>query len=277
MKVSITLATRGRPDRVLRTLTEMVPNVRNPDTRIVVAVDSDDVGTLEILSSLEAFAPCVIVDVREREDCIGDKWARALTVAPADLYGICADYCPMATPGFDEKVLEAAAVFPDGIGVVCDYLANLSFPHTQFTTAKLVRLMGGRLYPSYFPYWFIDHWLDDISKMIGRLALADIVTARPFKSGTQDMREPGFWATFYDSLFPERARQALAIINSPEFEEPAWRKKMLVQNFALIEQRSRMINDYVRSLEGTCKTTDERYERIRARAVAKMQQIAVAA
>lgn len=276
MKLSITLATRGRPELLRKTLERTLPNIELADTRIVVAVDFDDADTMQIADELRVM-PGVIVDIREREDCIGDKWGRAIEAAPADLYGITADYCPIVTPGFDKRIVEAAERFPDGIGVVCDYLANLSFPHIQVATAGLVRLMGGRLYPGYFPYWFVDHWLDDVSKIIGRLTFVDLIVERFPKPETQGMREPAFWASLYDSLFPERVRMALAIITSEEFDEPMWRKRMLVANIPLIEQRSRMINSLVRGMEGTDKTTDARYGRIKAAALAKLQDLAAPA
>lgn len=276
MKLSITLATRGRPDMLRRTLERTVANIELADTRIVVAVDFDDADTMQVADELRVM-PGVIVDIREREDCIGDKWGRAIEAAPADLYGILADYCPIVTPGFDKRIVEAAERFPDRIGVVCDYLANLSFPHIQVATSEMVRLMGGRLYPGHFPYWFVDHWLDDVAKMIGRLTLADLVVERFPKPETQGMREPAFWASLYDALFPERVQMALAIINSEEFDEPAWRKRMLIANFPLIEQRSRMINSIVRGLDGTDKATDARYGRIKAAALSKLQHLAARA
>ena len=52
-----------------------------------------------------------------------------------------ADYTPHITPGWDTKVLEAASVFPDGIGVVYNHLANLSFPGMVTATAELVEKM----------------------------------------------------------------------------------------------------------------------------------------
>jgi hypothetical protein len=52
------------------------------------------------------------------------------------------DYVAFVTPGFDERVLEAAEVFPDGIGVVYNHLANLSFPFMNAVTKGYVEKPG---------------------------------------------------------------------------------------------------------------------------------------
>lgn len=273
MSLSISLVTRGRPALLRKTLERTIAGIRMPDTRIVVAVDADDWATVAVADELRAM-PHVLVDVREREDYFGDKWNRVLGVAPADLYGMLTDYGPYTSAGWDEKLHEAAAAFPDGIGVVYDWLANLSFPCTMTVTRRMTELMGNRIFPAVFPYWFVDHWLTDIAQMIGRVSFADVTFDRSARPGTQDQREPGFWGEVYNGLYMERMQTAASIIQSDEFQEPAWRKALLLRNFPLIEQRSRMLNGMLTNMEGTEKNFDERYLRIRAAAVAKLEKVA---
>jgi hypothetical protein len=264
MKLALTLATRNRPQLLKMTVDKTLANMAREDTILFVAIDADDTATIAEVMNWEAH-PQLTLSIKEREDTVAEKWNRVLADEPADAYLVMTDYAPLATKGFDQIILDAVALFPDGIGVVCNDLANLSFPKGQVVTSKLAELMG-YIYPPYFPYWFVDHWLDDIAKMTGRMVYADFrvdVSARP---GTMEMREPGYWATVYDALVSVRHEQANAIIAA--LQEPFWRKQVLRRNFTLIDQRSTMINSIVRNqVPGNVFSTDERYKRIKEKSV----------
>jgi len=133
--------------------------------------------------------------------------------------------------------------------------------------------MGGKIFPEYFPYWFVDHWTDDVARIIGRLSFANIMTDQSKPGVTQEMREPGWWATWFDAAYLMRRKQAHDIINSPDFAGEKWQKDLLLTHHPLIEVRSRMINHNVRSQNaqlsqwaGNLKT-NERYNRIKQRAI----------
>lgn len=268
--LTINLATRGRPDRLIDTVTRTLPNLARDDTKFVISIDEDDEGTIAAIERLPSDGR-VIPYVRPREDALGEKWNRALDF-PADVYMPMADYTPYITPGFDQLMLDAAGLFPDGIGVVYTRMANLSFPITQGITHKLVAHLGF-MYPPYFPYWFVDHWIDDIAKLIDRISFADVVAEIPAnKIPTQEMREVHWWASFFDSMRLMRRRQARAIIDSDAFEEPEWRKEVLRRHHPLIEYRSQAINDHVRSwIEKAALPGGERYARVKAKAAEMMK------
>lgn len=264
MRLTIGVATRGRPKLLRWTVEETMKNIR-ADTRVVVLADEDDVVTSDV-----CLPAGVTVHVAEREDSVGAKWNRLMEVAPADIYMPMCDYRPQITPGFDEKIIEALEIFPDGIGVAYQHLANLSFPSNQAVTHKMAELMGG-IYVTCFPYWFTDHWLDDVCKMTGRYVFSDgdtVVGKR--ENGTQDFREPYLWASLYDALQDEREAMAQKILDATV--EPYWRKQQLKATWPLIHERSRMINNMVRQMKGNAPW-DERYKRIRASGIEKLQSI----
>lgn len=265
MSLTIALATRGRVPILKRTLDRTIPNLFREDTRFLVLVDEDDTETVEAVlpSRVEKF-------IRPRPDSVGGKFNAAVKAAPADVYLAMVDYVAYVTPGFDQKILDAN-VFPDGIGVIYNHMANLSFPYMNAVTSGYVKATGG-MYPEDFPYWFVDHWLDDIARMIDRIAVADVRPFADFKPPTQSHREPAFWATLFDCLMLERRRIARRIIDSPEFLEPEWRKTLLRSAYPLVEERSLMVNNMVKGMAALDTTTDERYERIRARAVETMNR-----
>ena len=266
MTLTISLATRGRPEQLLHTLRHTVPKLARKDTTLVVSVDGDDQATLDVWS-LFPDDERVVTCVAEREDSIGAKWNRCL-LYPASVYLPLADYTPYLTEGFDQKILDAAALFPDNIGVVYTHMANGSFPSSQGITHGLVEKLG-YMYPPYFPYWFVDHWLDDIAKLIGRISFADVQVQNRKQSPTHEMRDVHFWTTFFDACRLLRRREARAIIDSSDFLEPEWRKEILRRHHPLIEFKSQFINDGVRAchLPDTPQDGGARYERIKAQAM----------
>lgn len=280
MKLALSLATRGRPLQVCETITRSIANWRNQyaGTVLWVMADADDQPTVTAVgSSIGAkWDPDRIkMAIMPREDTIAQKWNRIVALEPdADVYMPVADDDPYITPDYDQKILDAAAVFPDGIGMVYGHMANASFTGVHAFTRKLVQLTGNKMYPEYFPYWFIDHWTDDVARLIGRISFADVRTDQTNVGKTQELREPAWWASFFDACYMMRREQAHSIINHPDFQSPPWVKDMMLRHHPLIEYRSRWINDNVRAnarnLEqwSGLKLHDERYVRIKNSAAA---------
>lgn len=269
MTLSIILAGRGRPELLDRTIARTLDNIEFSSTQFVIALDHDDPATAE---AARKFSPRVEVSVWPREDSLGGKFNRVLSIAPADVYLYMVDYAPIVTYGFDRIVLEAADKFIDDIGFVFTPLANLSFPFYQAVTDRAASIMGG-FFPEHFPYWFIDHWSSDIARMIGRYAFADIRVDTSKRPGTQDKRDPAFWATLYDALRGERHDIAERLL--AEMVDPDWHKAILRAQWPLIDQRSEMLNDGVRRNAPYIQNapSDERYERIKAAATEKLRAL----
>lgn len=267
MSLTIALATRGRHERLAWTINRTLDCIGRDDTRLVVLVDEDDHPT----NGLTVRDERVLVSVAPREDTLGGKYNRALKLAPANVYMAMVDYAPHVTPGFDQLILDAAALFPDGIGVVYNHMANLSFPSLNAVTARWAELTGG-LYPEVFPYWFVDHWLDDLARMTDRIACAEVAVDVSQRPGTQEQREPAFWAIVFDALALERRRIANLIIDA--MDEPEWRKRVLRSRMHLVEERSRLVNTIVRNMSASEESTDPRYQRIRANALETVKQFA---
>jgi hypothetical protein len=265
--LTIGIATRGRAD-LAALVAEQTRMCCSADTRIVVLADADD--DLGLLPALRG----ITLSVAPRPDSVGAKWNRMAEVAPADVYMAMVDYRSQVTPGFDRKILDAANKFDDGIGAIYQHMANLSFPCYQAVTAKMFSIMEG-IYPTIFPYWFADHWLDDVAKMIGRIAYAEgdtVVHPRPGAGTTQDFREPPFWGILYDVLAPERERIANDLLDAMNITDN--QRDILRANWPLIHQRSLMINGMVRDMQETDTSRDDRYNRIRENALTIMRQYA---
>ena len=237
MNVTIGLATRGRPMQLGETIRRTLPNIVRPDTKLVVLADEDDIETI---ASEDEWCPGdarVKVSIRQREDTNGPKHDRVLTEYPADLYLTMHDCAPILTPGFDQAVVDAAALFGDGIGVINGPMANASFPAMQTVTAKWVEIVGYR-YAHDYPYWFIDHELDDLARMTGRQIYLpielSIAQMRPTK--TIRLRDLRWWMDYFDTGVYRRRAKARKIIEA--LDEPEHRKEMLRTWYMPVEARS---------------------------------------
>lgn len=271
MKLSIILATRKRPGLLARTVQETLKHITSPHTRLVIACDDDDDGSLSMRDNLND--PRIIWSVEPRPDSLGEKYNRVMKVAPADVYMVMVDYAPCITPGFDQIIIDAAQVYPDGYSVVLNHLANLSFSQLNAVTHKLAEKMGG-IYPEHFPYWFVDHWLEDVAKQIGRQVFADVVMDCTKRPGTMDKKEPHFWGCVFDWLHIERRKLAHSIINSADFDETPARKAALLRNHPLTEEWSFIINSMLQNDKGIDVAADDvRYLRLRDKAIATIDRL----
>lgn len=243
MKLTFNIGARGRPEKLLETVNLSLANIIRTDTRFLICLDDDDETMTPFLDKFPN-DDRIILSVKPREDSRGEKYDRCLTEAPADVYMLGVDHSPIITPGWDQIVLDAAALFPDNIGVVNAPMNNMSFPKLQAVTHKLAEMIG-YTYNHDYPFWFIDHELDDMARMIGRYVFVDIeVDNDRLRVGnrTQRMRELQFWTVYFETHAYQRRETANRIINSPEFIAPEREKKMLSTWYPPVEARSAFIN-----------------------------------
>lgn len=281
MKLTINLATRGRPDRLIETVQRTLTNMVRDETTFLISVDRDDKATIDALASSDFGDRRVIVNVDDREDSLGGKYNRALRLAPADLYLPMVDYAPHITPGFDQKILDAAAVFPDNICVIYNHLICASLPAINAISHGLAMKMG-YLYPTHFPFSIVDLWMDDIGRAIDRIGFADVIIDRSARKETIGRRDVKFWMVLFDLLLPERMELARSIILSSEYRDAPWRKAVALQKFPAVAARSNLVSAASRqnsewndrhSYAYTNEAEDARYQRIMAKAKVLMRDL----
>lgn len=279
MSLTYILATRERSTDLLKTLTATIPNMTRDDTKLLVCADLDDEATCETLLSVKLDSR-VIVSILPREDSRGEKYDRALTAAPGSLYLVGHDCAPILTKGFDQIFLDRAETcFPDGIGVVNSPMANASFPGFQAITAGLVKKIG-YIYNNDYPYWFIDHELDDIARMIGRNPFVDVVvdiaSRRPGR--TLRLRDLNFWTTYFDCHTLDRVNMARSIIDGADFLAPLHIKEILRNSWQPVVSRSMFLHQQIRGQAAQMerdrgepgRAPDAGYVRLKAKAEAKI-------
>lgn len=272
MGLVISLATRARPQMVVETIKRSIVNWTNKDTLMQVQLDQDDPASIEALTKAK-LGDRVLLNVQPREDTIAAKWNRARAI-PADVYSVAGDDDPYVTYGYDDKILEAAKRFPDGIGMVYGHLANLSFTCSLSMTKRMADILG-YIQPEYFPYWFCDHWTDDVARMIGRISVSDHRTDQSKAPETMERREIGWWTVFFDACYLKRRKEARSIIDSDEFIGEPWHKELLRTHHPLIEERSRTLNLFVRQQtpNSNLSLKEDRYVRIKQKAIDMLPEL----
>lgn len=234
--LTIALATRGRPSILTKTLHRTLSNIREPSTRLVVLLDEDDAPTLE---APKIDHPQLFYSTAPREDSLGAKYNRVLDlqggVIPNSVYLVMVDYAPHITPGFDARLLKAADIFDGAPGLVVNNLANATFPGINAFTSSWVQAIG-YIYPPFFPYWFVDHWVQDVAEMTSQWTYCPTEIDTSARPGTQSRRDFLFWANFYRLTSHLRERDAIEILAST-FD--GWRNEpLLTSRWPIIHQRS---------------------------------------
>lgn len=258
MGLTINFGSRSRPNDLVLTLHESLKYLSRNDTKVLVSLDDDDQPSIDAVSRFPDDKR-LIVSIKPREDNRGAKCDRSLTEAPNDVYTVGHDAAPIITPGWDQIIVDAAKLFPDGIGVVCSGMANASFPALQAVTQKWVDVVGYTYNPAY-PFWFIDHELDDLCRMTGRFVFVphlEVQTGPRRPAKTIRLRDLTFWCDYYDLAKLRRRAVAERIIDA--LDQPKWQKKIMRTWFPPVEARSDWIHHTIR--ENAFAIEQERGER----------------
>lgn len=272
----VSLPTRGRPQKLLENVKRNMACLSRPDTILMVHTDKDDVLlTPDVIRDVLAIDPRVKVTVKEREDTLAAKWNRALRLEiNATVYTCIADDDPLVVKDTDEKILKAAEIFPDGIGMVFGDMANASFSGLISFTKKMVDLLG-YIQPEHFPVWFCDHWTTDIGKITGRIVFADVRTDQSAIGENKYLRELKWWSYWFDAAYLVRRAEAYKVIDA--LDEPQWRKDLQRSIAPQVEAWSRFVNGDVRNrahlFEMAAYPPDDRYWRVKKKAIAEVPAI----
>ena len=100
--------------------------------------------------------------------------------------------------------------------------------------------MGG-IYPEYFPYWFVDHWFQEIGKRVGREVFARVWVDCSKKQPTIGLRDQYFWGQVFGLLTPERETMAEHIMDDMKITSHG--RDILRRNWPLLDQWSWLINE----------------------------------
>lgn len=276
MTVSICIASRGRSELLVKCVQDTLAKAECVDTRIVVALDSDDPW-----DAAEQLPEGVVVSVAEREDSLGAKYNRCAAMHPASVYVLWSDDVKFVDKGWDTKLNQAEQSLPDSLGVI--YFGSLPnvFQPGIAVTHRFMDAMGFFCTP-YFPYWWHDTWIDEIGNLSGRIVHSDIKVAilQDLKGKSRGVRDVEFWAKFFDETRHMRVEVAEKILaESVDYE---WRKEQLKHQMPnvikFLEHRNSLLRDPLQAKRVEAHFSfdapaDERYLRIKAKAVEILSEL----
>lgn len=203
--LALCIASRGRPESLLKVITAMDDRAVLPSTQIIVALDDDD-------PTRPHFAPLtdheLIWSVGPREDSLGAKYNRCRSLTQADVCMFFCDDGEIVNEGWDSVVASYAQMFPDGVGMVEAGNGAGDLPCSIAVTRGMSDRLGYFM-PPYFPTWFHETWMNEIGLMTGRLIrISDLEYSEYSGRKTQSLKDVSFWAEFFDETRPMREKQA---------------------------------------------------------------------
>lgn len=216
-KVAVVAAVRERVDLVRQMLASLHATADDPtQIEIILRCDVDDAAMITALCDLECQ---FIVGPRAKGYASLPAFANECArLAQADLVLVVNDDAEFQTPGWDTKLLRAAAEYPDGLfvfGVETANAQNFIFP---CVSRRLMQTLGGvfderLIYP--------DIWLRDVLYPFGRaIRLNDVVIAHHWQGPSADQeravleaRTPAYQA-FYAQCVDEGRAKVLAALQT---------------------------------------------------------------
>jgi hypothetical protein len=165
--ISLVCPTRYRPDGFAAMVESAYMTAAVPgEIQVVAYIDEDDYRLGDYRNTDHQIVVVLLVGQR----CtLSDAWNRAGRVADGDVVMLCADDLRFRSEGWDTLVEDAARTFPDGIGLMYgrDGHADERMATHPFVTRRWVDTVG-RFTAPYFAADYVDLWLHDVAKRVGR-------------------------------------------------------------------------------------------------------------
>jgi hypothetical protein len=210
MKITVPLPSRSRPAGLLSALTVFdATSSGEHEITYAVIVDEDDINTIEHIEHWQIakmLPEGVRLFVGDRMDGLQFRLNEAVRQLPADVYTQATDDFFPLTYHWDKVLVKTAEEFPAFSWFEC---ADPNM-HTCFAmTHKWVDAVG-RMYPEWFPFWFADTWVTEVSSFAFN---KPVEVVKELKMGnkrgtTQGMFDLRFWFEFFVATRPLRMEEA---------------------------------------------------------------------
>jgi glycosyltransferase involved in cell wall biosynthesis len=159
------------------------------------------------------------------------------------IYMFCADKILFITKNWDKLVRRTFNSYPDRIlfaYAVDPHMTGSDYgAYGLFLSAEWINLLG-KAYTEYFPFWYEDSWLAQVSWMVQRRIRLNIqLDLQGGKGVTLRMRNLVFWDRFFANTIDERVEEAKLLRgaiypqNSPELYKSEKEGHALAQKFIL--------------------------------------------
>lgn len=219
-EITILLSTRGRPEKLQVVFASLKKSTVGKDKiSLWLYVDDDDTVTRKAIDAGEF--PDLGFPVHWHIGPRTPDWGRTYDVLwhatgrNAEVYMIANDDVRFESLGWDNVLRDGFLQYPDGVVLACPYdpvcpdIATFPILGGAWLNAM------GQIYAGYFHYWFDDHWVDQIGRMIGRyINIPILLSPIGGKGKTQRMRCLPFWTRFFQLTLRERKEIAKKLIHA---------------------------------------------------------------
>ncbi|MDQ2962579.1 MAG: hypothetical protein M3R31_05385 [Pseudomonadota bacterium] len=221
-RIALLLATRKRPDKLLRALESFGALAARVDKLVaVIGIDDDDEESIAVARTY-AGKTGVLWSIAPRELTLGHLWNRLARLGHAcDILALSVDDYVMRTEGWDEGYRSAVSLMPKGYGTA--FPADPLHPGRCTLPVITRRLMDrmGFFVPPWFPFWFHDSWLGELGSYIAcLLPVAVAVDAPDGRGATNNIRDLAFWSELFEATRPMRVDVAKGLIEEMYANQP---------------------------------------------------------
>jgi len=209
MKITVLLASRGRPEQLAGALYSLHNNASGEhDVQYCIGCDVDDPATIGIAKTMSIRLK-LGYRVAERQASLGSLINQLALDIPADVYTSFCDDTICLTKGWDKAIAEAYEKNPQGVWW---WTPAYKDPVTVAVVSEAWRAAAGRIYTDYFPFWFDDLWLLEVWILATENPWVYIdAKLADFPRATHRMRDLRFWHDFYHHTRPMRVAEAKKI------------------------------------------------------------------
>lgn len=220
--ITVLCPTRSRPELLDKAVALIDRHTSRKDqVNICLLVDNDDLPTCSLIHSgwSEKFDIKVSCLIDDPTITLGDGLNKLWQSAPnGGIYVYMGDDHQMLTSNWDLTLRDTFDSGPKDrclIAQIRDLRRTSEDLIIWAVTAEWLNTIG-RFVPPYFPFWFIDMWVDHVSIMAGRKVKSGIEmeSVGGEGHGTQNLWNLAYWYRFFHLLLFERVQEAHKILHN---------------------------------------------------------------
>jgi hypothetical protein len=217
-RTALLINSRGNPERLAGMCLAFQDLAAQPGLlTFCIRADADDTDTVFMAGRLGKLADVRLL-IGSRPQALGEEINKLVRQVDAGVYHVVNDDTWPLTRHWDLAPLAHRNKSSEGPAFVsCWMLAGPTAPDYPIVTKEWLEATDGKLFTSYFPYWFDDRWLADVAIMLrGKLVDPLQIYLCANKRATQRMRDLSFWMAYYLALQDERVAMAQRVADNLE-------------------------------------------------------------
>ncbi len=219
--ITVLCPTRSRPEMLKQTIFSFDKlAIQSEKVDFWLLIDEDDTETLALIDGgeLDGIGIKLSYHVGERPITLADGLNKLWQVSSnGGIYVYMSDHYQMLTDGWDAELRDTFNLGPEDrcqVVQIEDTLRGSDDLILWALSAEWVNIVG-RFVPPYFPYWFIDMWIDHVAKMLDR-KVGNSIFVKPINQGpvgTTRLWHLGYWYRFFQLLLFERMSEVETILH----------------------------------------------------------------